>query len=155
MSVDGWTIAELLPHTGRAILLDAVLAGDDTRLTALVTIGPGTEFLGSRGVPAFVGIEYMAQACGAFSGFTARRAGTPPRLGFILGTRDYRATRPWFAVGARFVVSVELIYRDDEIGVFDCMIHHETEMIAQARLTVAEPRDVASLIARRNATDAR
>ena len=38
---------------------------------------------------AWVGLEYMAQAIGAYAGYTARLRGEPVRIGYLLGTRRY------------------------------------------------------------------
>lgn len=140
-----WPVADLLPHAGAAVLLDEVIDCTDTGLSACVTIGPDAAFYQDGGVPAHVGIEYMAQACGAFSGARALRSGEAPRIGFLLGTRRYLATRAWFPDGARLVVTVDLVYRDDEVGVFDCRIGSGGEVLATARLTVAEPKNVTVL----------
>jgi predicted hotdog family 3-hydroxylacyl-ACP dehydratase len=139
-------VVDLLPHAGAAVLLDGVIDCTDRCLSACVTIGPDSAFYQSNGVPAHVGIEYMAQACGAFSGARALCAGEAPRIGFILGTRRYLATRTWFLDGERLVVTVDLVYRDDEVGVFDCQIGSGGEVLAKARLTVAEPKNVTALL---------
>ena len=146
-------VAELLPHGGAAVLLDDVIEVNDTSLSAGVTIGPDSAFHQGSGVPTHVGIEYMAQACGAFSGALALDAGAAPRVGFLLGTRRYHATRAWFADGERLVVAVDLVYRDDEVGVFDCRIDSGGEILATARLTVAEPRDVTALLSGQGGRD--
>lgn len=153
MNGDPWPIADLLPHAGPAVLLDEILAGTDTGLSAGVTIGPGSAFRQDNGVPIHVGIEYMAQACGAFSGVRARRAGGSPRMGFLLGTRRYLATRAWFRDGERLEVIVNLVYRDDEVGVFDCVISSGEEKVATAQLIVAEPRNAASVLGRPHGVD--
>jgi predicted hotdog family 3-hydroxylacyl-ACP dehydratase len=145
--------ADLLPHTGTALLLDEVIACSDTGLSAGVTISPESAFYRDEGVPAHVGLEYMAQTCGAFSGAKARRAGEKPRVGFILGTRHYLATRAWFADGERLVVSSDLVWRDDEVGVFDCVIRSGGEVVAKAQLIVSEPKDAAELVGRQGRTD--
>jgi predicted hotdog family 3-hydroxylacyl-ACP dehydratase len=151
--VDAWRIADLLPHGPGAMLLDDVIDFTDTGLLASVTIRPDLPFHQIDGVPAHVGIEYMAQACGAFRGLQALRAGAAPRMGFLLGTRRYRAMRAWFADGARLVVEADLVYCDDDIGMFDCRIGNEDEVIAKARLIVAEPKDVAGLRGRQGGMD--
>jgi predicted hotdog family 3-hydroxylacyl-ACP dehydratase len=150
MSGGAWRMAALLPHAGAAVLLDEVLVSTDTGLSAGVTIGPGSPFHRDNGVPVHVGIEYMAQACGAFSGLRAVRCGGSPRMGFLLGTRRYLATRAWFVDGERLEVAVDLVYRDDELGVFDCLIRSGHEVIATAQLIVTEPKDVAGLLGRRD-----
>lgn len=95
----------------------------------------------------------MAQACAAFSGILARRNGAVPRIGFLLGTRRYTAQRAWFAESARLEVNVKLVYRDNEIGMFDCSIASDGEVLAKAQVIVAEPRDAAALLARDDGVD--
>jgi predicted hotdog family 3-hydroxylacyl-ACP dehydratase len=146
-------MTDLLPHGPEAILLHVVIACTDTGCVAGVTIGPDSPFRQDNGVPAHVGVEYMAQACAAFSGLQALRAGAAPRMGFLLGTRHYQATRAWFADGAQLAVAVDLVYRDDDIGVFDCCIRSDDETIASAQLIVAEPKDVAGLLSRQGGGD--
>jgi len=148
-----WRMAELLPHAGPAVLLDEVLASTETGLSAGVTIGPSCPFHQDNGVPAHVGIEYMAQACGAFSGIQALRGGAAPRMGFLLGTRHYRATRAWFADGERLVVAADLVYFDAEVGMFDCLIRSGDAVIAKAQLIVAEPRNAAEMLGRQDGMD--
>lgn len=148
MSAAGWDIADLLPHAGGAVLLDELVAVDQAGLSATVLVRPDSPFSEENGIPAHVGIEFMAQACGAFSGIQARRDGAAPRIGFLLGTRRYLATQAWFAHGTRLVVSVALVYRDGEIGMFDCTIRGGDAVLAEAQLIVAEPRDAAAVTAR-------
>lgn len=74
-------------------------------------------------------------------------------MGFLLGTRRYLATRAWFIKGERLVVAVDLVYRDDEVGVFDCVIRCGAEAVATAQLIVAEPKNVAGLLGRRDGMD--
>jgi predicted hotdog family 3-hydroxylacyl-ACP dehydratase len=153
MSGNEWRMADLLTHAGTALLLDEILSCSDTDLSASVTIRPASPFRQGNGVPAHVGLEYMAQACGAFSGVRALRAAESPRMGFLLGTRRYLATRAWFIKGERLVVAVDLVYRDDEVGVFDCVIRCGAEAVATAQLIVAEPKNVAGLLGRRDGMD--
>jgi predicted hotdog family 3-hydroxylacyl-ACP dehydratase len=153
MTVCRWSVGDLLPHAGPAVMLDEVVAIGDASLSAAVTIGPRSPFRQENGVPAHVGIEYMAQTCGAFSGARARRAGEMPRLGFILGTRRYHATRAWFADGERLVVTIDLVYLDEEVGVFDCVIRSGGEIVANAQLMVSEPKNVSGVVGRQGGTD--
>jgi predicted hotdog family 3-hydroxylacyl-ACP dehydratase len=82
----------------------------------------------------------MAQACGAHAGAVARDAGAPVRIGFLLGTRQYRMHRPWFHLGDRLIVSVELTFSDSEMGSFGCRIDIGNETVAEAQLNVIQPR---------------
>jgi predicted hotdog family 3-hydroxylacyl-ACP dehydratase len=132
---------ELLPHRAPMILLDEVLAHDADALTAVVEIGADTLFAEPEGVPAYVGIEYMAQACGAFVGALARAAGQEPRIGYLLGTRNFEANVTWFRPRDRLVVTVTPVVRDEMMGAFDCRIARGGEVLATAQLNVYQPAD--------------
>ena len=105
-------IAELVPHSGRMLLLDRVVAADADSLQAEVDITAASMFAGEHGVGNWIGIEYMAQAVAAFAGWQAMQhamagdagaggdanssidadAGTsraPRKIGFLLGSRRY------------------------------------------------------------------
>lgn len=135
-------VAELLPHAPPMLLLDAVLEGDADTLSASLTIRPGIAFFDAgHGVPAHVGIEYMAQACGAWAGLRGRAEGRPVSLGLLLGTRRYLATEPWFAEGEQLTVLIRVVFREGPMGVFDCRIVVDGRERATANLTVYQPED--------------
>jgi predicted hotdog family 3-hydroxylacyl-ACP dehydratase len=135
-------IAGLLPHGPSMVLLDAVVEDTGDSLTAALTIGPDSPFgVAGEGVPAHVGIEYMAQACGAFAGLRAYRTNVPVRLGFLLGTRRYQAFVPWFRVDWRLTVTAAVVFQEGQMGVFDCRIHHAGTAVAVAQLSVYQPDD--------------
>jgi predicted hotdog family 3-hydroxylacyl-ACP dehydratase len=137
-------VADLLPHGAPMVLLDDVLDDTDASLTACVTIRPDSQFaVAGEGVPAHVGIEYMAQACGAFAGLAAHRNGLPVRLGFLLGTRRYHASVPWFRVGWRLAVTMTVVFREGQMGVFDCRVRHGATEVAAAQITLYQPDDPA------------
>lgn len=143
----------LLPHARPMILLDEVVGRDETRLAAALTVRAGTPFFDAgRGVAAHVAIEWMAQACGAFVGAEALESGGAVRLGLLLGTRDFEADVSWFPEGARVEVSATLVYRDGEMGVFDCAAAVDGQGMATAQLTVYQPADTAALLASQGVT---
>jgi predicted hotdog family 3-hydroxylacyl-ACP dehydratase len=132
-------IAALLPHDRPMILLDDVLSCDETSIAAAATIGDRTLFLAPEGVPSYIGIEYMAQACGAYAGAHALAAGEKVRVGFLLGTRQYAAQIPWFRRGDRLAIAAAVVYRDSEMSVFDCRIEIDGRLAAAARLNLYQP----------------
>lgn len=142
------SLTALLPHAAPSILLDSVIAADAESLHARLQIGPHTPWRQTRGVPAHVAIEYMAQACAAFDGLQGWRAGGRPAIGLLLGTRDFSARRSWFADGERLDVIAELVFRDSQLGVFACRVESAGEVCATAQLTVARPDDFAAVLAR-------
>lgn len=132
--------ARLLPHAEPMILLDETLALDAEVAQAAVTMRPDHPFAQPDGVPAHVGIEFMAQTCGLWAGGEALRAGGPVRLGFLLGTRAYQAARPFFHFGERLEITARLVFLDQGMGVFDCTIAGPGgDMLAQAQLSVYQP----------------
>ncbi|HEX7969800.1 MAG TPA: hypothetical protein VF502_16370 [Stellaceae bacterium] len=134
-----YAAAELLPHRPPMVLLDEILGYDETSLMAAVTVSEASLFLEPDGVPVHVGLEYMAQACGAFAGALARDRGGAVRIGFVLGTRRYRAHAPCFRRGERLIVSVSVLYQDEQMGAFDCRIEVDGKLAAEAQLNVYQP----------------
>lgn len=141
MSACPWPIEDLLPHARPMLLLDEALTCDAEGASAAVTIHPGHLFARDQGVPAHVGIEFMAQTCGIWAGGAAKREGRQAaRLGFLLGTRRYKAIGPFFAFGERLEIAVRLVFRDQGMGVFDCRITDAGgEVLAEAQLSVYQP----------------
>ena len=136
--------ADLLPHAAPMILLDEIVASDETSLVARVAIGPSSPFADADGVPAYVGLEYMAQACGAWIGTLARAAGRTPRIGYLLGSRDFIAHTSRFAPGDALDVAVVCLYRDAEMAAFDCAIRRDGDLLAAARVSVYQPAEAGS-----------
>lgn len=133
-------VLDLLPHGPELMLLDRVLAKDADAVVVAVAIGADSLFaVAGHGVPAHVGLEYMAQACGVLAGLEAQSRGETVRVGFLLGTRRYRAARPWFTIGERLEVTARLVLRDGPMAVFDCRIEAAGAELATAQLTVYQP----------------
>jgi predicted hotdog family 3-hydroxylacyl-ACP dehydratase len=132
-------VAELLPHTGDMVLLDRVVDCDGQGLTAELTVR-GDGLLGGdhESVPAWIGIEYMAQTVAAYAGMQARLAGEPVRIGFLLGTRRYSSNVAAFKAGAVLTVRAIKVIQDDGLGVFDCRITGDGIEVT-ANLNVYQP----------------
>ena len=90
-------VGDYLPHRAPMLLLDRVIQVSDERVVCEVTInhhGVLAPFLNAQGeLPAWFGVEIMAQTVGVWSGFHARQRGDRDiRPGMLLGGRGYRAT---------------------------------------------------------------
>lgn len=73
-----WPLAELLPHAGDMILIDQVLSFDEEQVHTRTTVKPGGLFNRPDGsLPAWVGIELMAQSVAAYAGCRARQRAKP------------------------------------------------------------------------------
>ncbi|MDY0873336.1 ApeP family dehydratase [Dongia rigui] len=141
-----YPVTDLLPHSGRMVLLDRVSGFTDAAIEADLRVRSDNIFFErGQGVAAHIAIEWMAQACGAFVGLEARRQNLPVRIGFLLGTRNFSATRAWFREGEQLVVRAELVFRDGETGVFDCTLRG-ADVLARAQLTLHQPVDLAAVL---------
>ena len=116
-------IDDLVPHTGTMLLLERVISVDDASLCAQIVVRPDTLFFDGRGVGAWIGLEYMAQAIAAHGGHAARLRGEPVKPGFLLGTRRYEARSPSFALGSVLRVHVRRAEQGENgLRVFECQI---------------------------------
>ena len=136
----GMPAAEFVLHREPMLLLDR-----------LVDVGPGFADCDCRisesnafavpgsGIPAYVGIETMAQCIAVYGGARARVRGFSPPLGFLLGTRHYQANIEYFAIGATYHVECRELIRDSEgLGSYHCRIMSHGNDLAEARLTIFE-----------------
>jgi len=119
-----FSIERVLPHAGRMVLLDELVEQHGDNIVTTLTIRSDSVLCdGVTGVPAWVGMEYMAQTACAFSGVDEARAGKRASISLLLGTRSYRVNVPVFAIGMRLLVSVQMLMRDDDdLTVFACTI---------------------------------
>ncbi len=78
-----------LPHRPPALLLEGVAKADAQGGTALARVDPGAWYADADGaMPAWVGLELMAQAVAACRGRSLADAGAPPRGGYLVGVRE-------------------------------------------------------------------
>jgi predicted hotdog family 3-hydroxylacyl-ACP dehydratase len=131
-------VTDFIPHSGDMVLLDRIVDFDEQGLTAELAVRGDELFSPGPSVPAWVGIEYMAQTVAAYVGVKAKQVNDPIRLGFLLGTRFYNSNVAAFEVGATLTIRVEKIIQDDGLGVFECRILGEGVDIT-ANLNVYQP----------------
>lgn len=133
-------IQDLVPHRAPALLLDRILEVSTTRCVALARVEAGAWYLQAGGsAPAWLGLEWMAQAASALSGYRHRLAGQAPRIGFLLGTRSYEALVLSFPLGAELEVEAEVLFLDENgASAFTCEVRHSGGTLARARLKAIE-----------------
>ncbi len=138
-------IDNLVPHSEPMILIDRLLDATTQYAVAQVTITEQSQFFQDGEVPAWVGIEYMAQSIAAHAGYQALLAGRQPDIGFLLGSRKYEAFTPAFNLGDKLTVKVELLYVENALAAFSCQILLAEDCIAKAKITTYLPEgDVAT-----------
>lgn len=132
-------VRELLPHRGRAVLLGAVLAHDATTTVCSVDPAGGDLYRDEDGtVPAWLGLEYMAQAVAVHGGLLDRAAGTPPRPGFFLGSRRLVFAADRFARGQALEVAARHLRGSASMLAFECSVREpgRTDPLVSGVLTV-------------------
>jgi predicted hotdog family 3-hydroxylacyl-ACP dehydratase len=136
-------IEDLLPHRGAMLLLDRVVDFAGASAAAESTPRGDAWYADAEGnMPAWIGIELMAQTVAAHVGLEKRAAGLPPRHGALLGTRCYRSSVPSFRSGEALRISATMQFRDaGGLGAYDCSIARGGEQIATATVKVFEPGD--------------
>jgi predicted hotdog family 3-hydroxylacyl-ACP dehydratase len=142
-----WLIAELIPHAGDMILIDHVLRFSAEDIEVQLTVRDGGLFNQADGsLPAWLGIELMAQSVAAYAGCQARLRGEPLELGFLLGTRNFQCNVDRFPLGAELHIHATQSLQDENgMGVFECRLRGPGIDVI-ARLNVFRPPQVASYL---------
>ncbi|WP_121307328.1 hotdog family protein [Paraburkholderia sp. BL17N1] len=141
-------IEAIIPHRGTMLLIDSVDTFSEETLTARATVRADAWYADADGaMPAWIGIELMAQAIAAHVALLAMRVGGRARPGVLLGSRSYKALQPSFEGGAQLSVHVvELLRSEEGHGAYECMIRHGDAVCAEAVIKVFQPRDFQSFI---------
>ena len=133
---------DLVPHSGDMSLLDTVNAVGEETLSATLRVRDDGIFARDGRVPAYVGIEYMAQAVAAFSGYHAKQRGEEVRLGFLLGTRKFDSNIDSYQCGDKLTVEIErLLQAENGMATFECRVHG-AGAVQSARLNVYQPANI-------------
>ena len=143
--VSRYSFESVVPHTGTMVLLDQIDHWDNEQLQASVTIRADAPFVDAQGMPAWVGIELMAQAIAAFGGCRARSTNQPVKIGFLVGSRRYTVSQSCFPIGAQLQVSVkEIVTGEHGLSVFECNLQGagaHSNISASANINVFQPED--------------
>jgi predicted hotdog family 3-hydroxylacyl-ACP dehydratase len=134
-------------HRGRMLLIHRLTQADNERAIAEVDVRADSPFARDDGIPAWIGLEYMAQTVAAWAGARALRLGAHPKLGFLLGTRRFESTVQIFPRGKVLRVDVHCeMMADNGLGQFDCQIEMDETVVCRARISVFEPDNVAQVL---------
>lgn len=142
-----FSVDQVVPHTGTMSLLDKIVAYDEESLTAQVFITPQTLFLEEQGVPGWLGIEYMAQTIAAYAGVQRQLQGLEAQVGFLVGSRRYECSHPWFPLGSTLTIKIEYEFQaDNGLSVCNCTLHGDNGIEASARLNAFQPDNVEAFL---------
>ena len=143
-----------LPHSAPMVLIDKVLNVNmkNQIVKTSVKIHDDKIFFNKEinGISPLVGIEFMAQTIGCYAYYKAGK--TIPKIGFLLGTRQYENSLEKFENGKTYIITAREIYGDNELVSFECLIYNEGEdenpenYIAKATINAFQPKDVEKYI---------
>jgi predicted hotdog family 3-hydroxylacyl-ACP dehydratase len=136
----GMPAAEFVLHRKPMLFLDRLIDIGEDFATCEWCISEDFElFVPGLGVPAYAGIEYMAQCVAVHAGARARACGFVPPHGYLLGTRHYQCAVSYFEAGASYQATCQEQVRDSQgMGSFACRILLNGSSIAEANLAVLE-----------------
>lgn len=136
-------IKQLLPHDEPMILLDRAMDIQEDAVFCQVDISIKNPFFdhNTNSVPSYVGIEFMAQAVAAWSGYHALKNKQPPPVGFLLGSRRYETNVDAFQQGETLDVYAEKLLENSSMGVFSARLELAAQTVASCQLNVYIPSD--------------
>ncbi len=149
----GKQLEQILPHKYPMVLIDRIVEYDCEKgyLKAAVLINDNSLFFEPKlnGVPMWVGIEYMAQAIAALAGIHQKESGnkkTEPKIGFIIGSRNYQCKLPVFELGNTLEIRIKELFVDLELAAFECIIERNNNELATAQINVFQPASVSEFL---------
>lgn len=116
-------LSAVLPHAGSMVLLTRIVQHTEDRTVCAVDVSAASAFhVAPHGVPAWVGVEYMAQCIAAHGGLRAWTTHEPVPLGVFLGSRaiEFHAAR--FVAGQTLNVDARRVWGRSELFAFACSV---------------------------------
>jgi len=132
-------VADLVPQSGHMLLLDRVLAHDVERTVCAVDVDASDLFRDrDGGIPAWVGLEYMAQCIAAHGGLRGRAQGGVAKPGLFLGTRHLDLWTAAFTPGALLRASARHVRGNGRFFTFACALRRgeDARVLAEGELNV-------------------
>lgn len=130
------------PHQSPMLLLDRVLSYQEAppSLEAELDVGPGSVFFdpARQLIPGWIGFEYIAQSIAVLAGLIQRVRGEEPRLGFIMGVRDFETFSEGFRLGDKVSVRIRQVFREGPVAVFEGDVLVKEQLAARGILNTIE-----------------
>ena len=133
-------IYDLIPHREPMLLLNRVIELGQNFSCAEIDINEQSSFfMAGKGVPSWIGVEYMGQTAALIAGYQLQLGTVAPHLGLLLGTRKYEARVPYFRAGDLLQVRcTEVAVVGDSLANFQCEIINlrDQRLCASTKLSV-------------------
>ncbi len=131
-------ISDYIPHRGKMCLLDQLLRVNAEQAVARTTPAPDSLFATPDGVPALVGIEYLAQTAAAYAKAQSQPA-RAPAMGLLLGCRQFHSHCDYFAFYQPLEIRISpVLFEPAGVSRFAGDIVCRGELLASGSVTVLQ-----------------
>ncbi len=141
-----------MPHSGAMLLIDRVIDHGQEFVITELDVGPRLPFFINDRVPAYLGIEIMAQSIAAWSGICRGDPESRPPIGFLLGTRSYISSLRYFSGGCILKIHAHQILENEGLAMFECKMDQISANGSQHEVAMAKI-SVFSVTEELNSTD--
>ncbi|MCL1928069.1 MAG: hypothetical protein FWG07_04660 [Treponema sp.] len=135
----------IMPHRGKMLLISRITGYnlEERTINAEYDITGDCLFYDPvlAGVPAWVGIEFIAQTIAALAGLRGRKRGEEPKLGFILSVSAVKIGIPFFKAGSIVEIKAKEIYGVDSVYTFEGEILLEGKKVIEGKIMVFDVDD--------------
>lgn len=136
-----YDLTKILPHNYPMILIDDIheVNLDEGWITAIANIRQDSLFFDSElgGISYLTGIEFMAQTIACYAHL--KYGSDTPKIGFLLGTRSFKAFIPKFEENKTYEIKAKELYCDNELVSFECFIYNNNKVCATAMVNAYQP----------------
>ena len=137
-----YSLTDLLVHEPPMRLLSELVSVDRDGACCTTIVSGNLPFIDEEGnLPGWVGIELMAQTIAVWGGWQAHNEQRDASVGLLLGARKYETSYETFPADTHLSISVNLVIRDGNMGVFQCTISDNARVVARAQVNAFMPND--------------
>ena len=136
MNIRDVAVERLLIHKPPILMIDRAVSHATDGVTCEVEIRPDNIFCTDAGVPAFVAVEFMAQAIGVFDGWHRIQHNGVPRIGYLVGTRQLDLYCDYFSPGQVLTIGANLVWDGVHLVQFRCYTADKIRNAELARATI-------------------
>ncbi len=134
---------DYLFHRSPMLLLEQVVAIAPESVTCSVALNSPqlAPFLEPQGLPAYFGIELMAQTVGIWSGYQDKCAGrAAAQGGLILSVRAFEAQQPYISgpQDVPLIITMQKLMQDRNYASFEGSISQNEHTVATGRLSLCQ-----------------
>lgn len=131
-------VGTLLPHSGRMLCIDRLLASSKRDAAAEVTLTADHSLVHDGVLHPAGHVELAAQTAGAMQGYDRYLLGLPPKAGFLVGAQDF-VIHNEARVGDTVRVDVSIYAELGEMTVLTARLTRDDAPLAEGRLKVFVP----------------